>query len=360
MIDLTIYGTPSSTYEYMKTLVQRQAMKAGIDVRLNEINNTSRFIKDNVLSIPAFKIGNELKTRNGGDLNTFVREVSFWLLKKENFGNMKKVLVPIDFSETSENAIDFAQKISNKLNGVIKLQHVYHPSPVEANELTYLDPEIESIKRKRLDTYASKLNETWIGDDSERPIIDKEFKKGLAADEIIAFSESEGDNMIVMGSTGSSGSLKNLFGSVSTKVARNAKCPVLLVPSKYKYKPIQHIAYMSEDAELDAIVMPKVIEMAKPFNAKISIIHCDDGREYDALKLLDMWTQFYPTDQIAIEIIKGCTRLEGINNFIGNQEVDLVAMSTQQRTVWSELFHDSLTKRMAINTTVPLYILHKK
>lgn len=359
MIDMTIYGTPSSTYEYMKTIVKRQARKAGIQLQLHEVNDTGIFIKENILSIPAFKINDALITRNGGGLNEFIREVNYFLLKQENFGEMKKILVPIDFSETSENAIDYAQKLSARINGVIKLLHVYHPAPAEANELSIVNPKEAQVSKDRLEAYAAKLNEVWIGEDADKTMIDAEFREGLAADEILDVSKQNDNGIIVMGSTGGTDTFKKIFGSVSTKVARFAECPVVLVPPGSGFVTGGSMAYLSEDPELDAAMVPKVVEMAKALDADLHIIHFGKENGYSQEKVIDMWQQFYPAGRINMHFLEGDPDLEKIEEISGAAGVNVMSMSTRQRSILGQLFHSSFTKRMAINTKWPLIIFHQ-
>lgn len=357
MIDLTIYGKPSSTYAYMKEIINKTANKAKISLNLKEVTDTQVFIDRQIMSIPAYQLNGTIEERGNRNINEFLRELQHSLLKKANFGNMKKIFIPVDFTETSDNAVVYAINLSKHYNSALKLMHSYRPSPY-AYEGTYVDPELQKIREEKLKKATNELNKKWIADD-KFPIIDSEVRIGFAYDQIQILSSEYPEGWIVMGSSDSSKTMKNIFGSVSIAVAKDGDCPVFIVPPTASFTPLKKIAFCSSD-NLDAQAIHELIEIAKPFNSEIHVIHVEDSKQsYNEFDLLNMLKNNYTKDKIKFSTIKGEDKVDLINNYCSINKINLLAMARRKRGVFGELFHKSFTKQMTITTDIPLLVLHK-
>ena len=362
MVNLKLYGKPSSVYEYVKMMMIKQAEKAELELDIEEINDLDTLIKEEIVSIPTIKVNNHIDMRYNKDMdiNMFVRKLNNRILKEENYGTMKKILVPIDFSETSENACAFAIGLSKDLNGVIKVVHSYIPKALNMEGAVYIDPEIENLRREQLGSFVDKLNNSWIGDTATSPLIEKEFITGFAGKEIPELAAKDGQCMIVIGSTGSSGSLKTIFGSVSTMIAKEASCPVFVVPQHADYGTIKKIAYAADALEVDSSVVDELVLFTKLFDAELHLVHVDDDDQSAELNTLQTaLLQEYPNMKIHTHVIDADGIVEGLNDFIERQDIDLLTLTKQKRSFLDSLFHSSITKRMTVNTKIPLLVLHR-
>ena len=63
---LTIYGTPSSKYEFLKHSIRKTAERAGIDLEVEEVMNVQEFIKNGIKSVPAIKMEKSVIIDAGG------------------------------------------------------------------------------------------------------------------------------------------------------------------------------------------------------------------------------------------------------------------------------------------------------
>jgi nucleotide-binding universal stress UspA family protein len=147
----------------------------------------------------------------------------------------KKILVPIDGSEHSSNALDYgldlAKKYSAELTILTVTEPVILPGPVFVNEPTILPPSQFDYQKSIKEYHEKMLQQTFEKVSQENPEVKmkKEFRIGRAADQIIETANSEKFDLIVIGSRGR-GKIKEFFlGSVSDRVADDAKCPVLIV-----------------------------------------------------------------------------------------------------------------------------------
>lgn len=148
---------------------------------------------------------------------------------------IKKILVPLDGSEHSKKALDYALDIAEKYSARIKLLTVAQPivvtesmfstQPMMPPESTvmYVN-EIETAHKKILQNAYKKAKEA-----KPEIKISKQLENGRPADRIIEIANTQNFDLIVMGSRGIGGIKEFFLGSVSDRVADRAHCPVLLV-----------------------------------------------------------------------------------------------------------------------------------
>lgn len=136
----------------------------------------------------------------------------------------KKILVPIDFSETSKHALAYAQTFAKALGAPIHLLHVIpdprsEPWAIEATGVN-LGGVVESWKADA----QQRLDELAVDAAGERVV-----ETGQPFPEITRYAESHGIDLIVMGTHGRGAVEHMLLGSVAEKVVRKSPCPVLTV-----------------------------------------------------------------------------------------------------------------------------------
>ena len=139
----------------------------------------------------------------------------------EGTAGFDPILVPVDFADYSEKAIVVAQKLRGT-DGKLIIQHVVstpiHPSFYAGGvtRMFQIDPELPNRIREQLKTLYDGPGELVV-------------TEGEAAQEILDAAASHKVQMIVMGTRGLSGLDHVLLGSVTERVIRKAKVPVLAV-----------------------------------------------------------------------------------------------------------------------------------
>lgn len=139
--------------------------------------------------------------------------------------NITHILVPVDFSEGTSNAIQYALGLGEKFSARITLFHVLEPvtPPPEGIILTFNDFETACA-----DEACGKLLELASSFPASVPVA-TDMTTGIPWDCIVACAAQAHMDLIVMPTHGRSG-LKHLWlGSVAERVVRHAPCPVLVV-----------------------------------------------------------------------------------------------------------------------------------
>jgi nucleotide-binding universal stress UspA family protein len=153
---------------------------------------------------------------------------------------MIKILLPTDFSKASLNAIEYALDFASGSNVTLVFYHSFIPfdsvlaGAREKNREETI--KVEQELKNRIEKLKVKMNENFP-DVAIETCIDK----GAESREIISYSEKNKIDLIVMGTKGASGLKEVLIGSVTSAIIDKSECPVLAVPSDYKFKSIQKI-----------------------------------------------------------------------------------------------------------------------
>ena len=133
-----------------------------------------------------------------------------------------KILVPVDFSEGSDAALDWATVLARDTGATLLLVHVEAiPSTTGGGEYIYAIPEPPTAE------LAERL-EKMVPSDPSVPVIHR-MLTGDPATSILRTANAEDVDLIVMGTHGRRGLTRLLMGSVAEEVVRKAKCPVLTV-----------------------------------------------------------------------------------------------------------------------------------
>ena len=140
---------------------------------------------------------------------------------------VKKILYPVDFFESSDKVLPYVKLMAEKLGAKIELIHVVRGSSdfvgFEMGTAWYSSFEGELLEgaQKTMDRF---VEEKFTGMD-----VGTIVAVGDVAEEIIKHAEKSGTDMIIIGTHGKKGLEKIMFGSVAAGVVKGASCPVLSV-----------------------------------------------------------------------------------------------------------------------------------
>jgi nucleotide-binding universal stress UspA family protein len=138
----------------------------------------------------------------------------------------KRILVPLDGSETGEAILPFATKIAGPLDAELILLHVI----AETNS------ELVLVARAQAEKYLDTLTAS-LADEGIRVRPELRDGSGSAADAILAAAGALDAGLIAMATRGRTGLNRLLFGSVAEAVLREAPVPVLLVRTAVQAAP---------------------------------------------------------------------------------------------------------------------------
>lgn len=155
--------------------------------------------------------------------------------------DIKKILVPVDFSPATDDVISFASYFAKQFNGEIEIFHVsevvdiYAATPWAYSDREFFDKHVANLKEEidaLLNKYVEKIKKDGV-------LVKSCAVTGIPFVEIVKKAYDENSDLIVIGSHGRSGLEHVFMGSVAEQVVRNSPTPVLVIKKRgFKFKPL--------------------------------------------------------------------------------------------------------------------------
>ncbi|MGH9325557.1 MAG: universal stress protein [Terriglobia bacterium] len=149
-------------------------------------------------------------------------------IKDHNMLQIKRILCPVDFSEFSVKAYDYAQSLARHYQAKLLVQHVLQP--FAAVYPFYAFPDLLIGIYEGLRTHAEEKLRDFVNTNAQKGteaewILDE----GIPAELILILAQKQNVDLIVMGTHGRQGMERVMLGSVTERVLRKVSCPVLAV-----------------------------------------------------------------------------------------------------------------------------------
>lgn len=271
---------------------------------------------------------------------------------------MKTILVPTDFSDSANNACNYAIELARKTKAKLILFHVFQ-IPVPVNEVPVVVVSVDDLRKEslgRLKHYAKEIKRNNAKDVEVESIV----SAGFAIDEIIEITKEKNIDLIVMGIVGGS-RLNEILGSTTTGVVRKTTVPVLIVPDNARFKQIDKIAFACDYSQIsNRTVLAMLFEFVKLFTSRILVVNVIAKEEITTTEkaVSGMQLENYLKDvDHTIHFPVHSDVIEGINEFVKDTDSAMIAMIPHKHNIFQRIFSTSNTKKMAFHTHIPLLML---
>jgi len=274
---------------------------------------------------------------------------------------MKTILVAIDFSKNAEHALEYALVYAEKLEAAIYLIWVDNTIS-EESVLDTIKGDIRLEKKEYLKKLNSKYKNRILGGKFE--II---LRKGRVYQEVAKVAKQIEADMIFAGTHGVSGYEQHWIGSNTYRIVTQAPCPVFTIRSGYEFGTSVKKILLPLDSSLETKEkLPFVANLALKYNTKVyllkvyntplSIIRKKiDEFGNDAVKCLDGKKVDYIIDSIEAKNVAA-----SIIEYSNKNEIDLIAIMTDQGTTTANKFLGSYSKQLINNSIIPVVSLRAK
>ena len=255
---------------------------------------------------------------------------------------MRDIIIPVDFSETSLNAVRYATKmLSGKANARVILYNMFK----DEEEATTATQYLESLKAEMEESGVSNIE------------IIKELGSDLI-DNLSRLAYQKTAEMIVMGITEKDEWRQFFMGSNTVKMAEEGICPVMIIPPAAKFNGINNVSLASDFKDVDATPVLAIKTVLGIFNANLHIVNVDNEHyvalteEYltERAKMQQMFAEFNPE----FYFIGMNDFYEAVEQFSRDKNIDLLIVVPKNHTFMNSLFSSSHTKKLAFNSSVPL------
>ncbi len=267
---------------------------------------------------------------------------------------MKKILFPTDFSLAAKKAFGFAVALARQMDAKIDVLNIYHLPFIDATNVPpeYVDEMLEEkrkVVKENLREFVKEQPASLIGEliASYGIFIPEEIKDLV--------KENKYD-LIVMGTKGEHHSkLEKIMGSVTTHTMLQSDCPVLAVPEEARWDELNKIAFATDFEIKDYNAVNRLMDFAAMLAAEVHFVHVETdpkiGQMEDCISLPN-----YPFQFSEFAVVNSPTVMEGIDKYIKEKRIDLLALFIPKRRLWERLFHTSFTKKMTFHSRTPLLV----
>lgn len=276
---------------------------------------------------------------------------------------MKTIVLPTDFTELSDNSINYGVELAKKINAKIVLFHAYHV-PVVTTETPVIMPSLEELGEDCMRALRKMENNIYLTHGTNIKV-DCVCRCGLMVDELEEYTSENKTDLVVTAMEEAGEFTEKIIGSVTTSLMRKLKCPVLVVSSNARFKPVKKIALACDYRELKTkAALEPLKEMIKLFGSHLFVVN-----------VLKEQKELVPTTKQAVAGVHLDHLLEdvdhsfhyeenpdvvdGINHFVDEHNIDMLVMIPRSHTLLETIFHEPTAKRMAFHTHVPILSLHE-
>ena len=276
---------------------------------------------------------------------------------------MKRLLCPIDFSEVSLNALEFAVVIGEKENSNLTLLNIF--TPKDFNTILgsdHVKKEYDNLLKIAETKLQAISNEIWkISNKKGLKSCDYKLMPGKIVDVLSDLADEEKSDLIVIGTTGHSAYERKYLGGKAERIIQHTHCSVLCVPENHGFHGIKKIVYATDYQEEDKLAIQQLIDLAKVLKAEVEILHVShhddtiDKAIYEEFKGELM--SFVNYDKISFNRVVFKHVAVGLNEYMNEKNADLLVLLNKKLNFLESLFHRSLTQHLDKFTDYPLMIL---
>ncbi len=285
---------------------------------------------------------------------------------------IKRILVPVDFSEHSLITGRFAIQIAQRLGAEVKLIHAYATPAI--NTSPYIEPvaysteplnqfslKVSEVKHKML--ALKKELKTW------NPNV--ELKYTLINDQPIeAISQSVASykpGLVILGNKKPSNLPDNFKNNMGSKIITKSATPVLVIPAKQQsdqISEIQNILYATDLEAHEFISVIRLAEMLSPLDIQIHCIHICVGQSDPVIKAhFDLFKSelrnHHPKlKNVICKLITGEAIEKSLEAYVRENKIEMISMTPHKRSILSRWLTPSLSNRIIKHSTIPVLLFN--
>jgi nucleotide-binding universal stress UspA family protein len=270
---------------------------------------------------------------------------------------MKNIIVPVNFSTHSENALKAAVHIAKQHQATVTIVHM----------ISFQEANLSKEKKSEDSQYFIELTQKRFD-----KFLDKDYLKEVTVQTVVqnykVFSElnqlakeHRGD-LIVMCSHGSSG-IQNVFiGSNTKKVVRTSNIPILVIKGEKEFTP--HKGVLACDFKLESKeVFIKAMQLFKTLQIEVSLLYVNlparsfksTNQIYDQIAgFSNTLTQAYKFSPEEVTILSDFSVKSGVFHFAEKQQADIIGIPTYARKGLSHFLSGSIGEAMVNHSSLPV------
>jgi len=265
----------------------------------------------------------------------------------------KTILVPTDFTDRANNALDQAIHLAEKTTSKLVIYHFYHRPIVDRDAdcaLAELEEKIE-FKFQNLLRVLPDLKH-----------VPYEFKKviGTTVEKITGRVNTGGVDMLVMATKGAKG-LNEIWGTKTAKIVKMIQKPVFVIPDNTSLKNLNKVALACDySLKTNYDALTTLTDLAEYLDFSIDVVTLN--REEKTMtktehKHRNQMIELMGNVKASFNFTQHPHIDKGIMAYAKENDIDAVVILSKNYSFIESLFHESLTDKMVFNSPIPLMVI---
>lgn len=289
--------------------------------------------------------------------------------------NMKTILVPVDFSDTTMATCKYALNFVGIEPARLFLFHIYpnqimvadssFPAGIDSDTFINAEfiTELREQAEKNMTQLVKELN-LMLPESLQTSIkIDSMVTGGDPEHEIKHICSEIKPDLMVMGTRGN-GKKGFLEGSMAEKLMNATNIPVIAVPESFKKLRIRNIMYALNFSEYDFDSIKSVIELFNHVEKEIYIIHIDlNEQKTEEESMMDALEQSlrntFPDEKFNFHVLNGSDKSIALNDIVDVFQIDLITFIAHKTSFFKNLFSKQIHKKDFFKLELPMLALHE-
>lgn len=283
---------------------------------------------------------------------------------------MRTYLVPIDFSQASVNAAEFAAQLSKQTNVEhIVLLNAYYVSPIETMlpnadmvQLTEEEVEIEAADRvKKLEHLQHRLQKHV----REGVKISVHLNRSHLLRAVVENVSAKNADLVIMGSKGNTSKTDVEIGGHVVRVSKASPVPVIVVPPHYTFETIEKVVVACDFNKVkETVPLESLKRLLDKKRFELLVVNIDKDskhlsgdaeRRAEETALYGMLKPYQPK----YSYVNNPDVINGILEFAATQDAQLVIALPHKYSFFQSLLHDSVSQQLAATAAVPVLLLNE-
>lgn len=275
-----------------------------------------------------------------------------------------KILIPIDFSTASRQAMRYAHYLAEHREAELILLHVFDIPVMTADAYVFIPPqeEIDKIKENHI-THLQQFVSRDLQLKNKKATISYQCVYGNPTDQILEYSQQEKVDLIIMGIQGKCIRPNFFMGSTFIHIMNHAHIPVIGLHGSTRFSDLRNILFTYDLKEFSSkTLLEPIMQLSRFFNAHISVLNVSDEiSEFPLLAEQLRKNELNPSilnADVSFHIVQNKDIIEGIKSFLLDQNVDLICFVPREHGILSKIFKESTTRKAAFQIDLPLMSIH--
>lgn len=354
----------------LKALLERE----GVAVTLNNVNLDTPVVSSGVrVRIHEADLPMALRIIENQDLFQTSSEAT-------NEGSNPFVLVPVDFSDYSEQACEVAFRLASLYKADIDILHSYinpvYTDRIQLSDvLSYDEPNsadtdrgliVEQEARRQMERLVGNLREKIKSGVIPAVKFTTEIIEGLPEESINSYAKQHSPKLIVMGTRGLAKKERDLVGSVTAEVLDTCRYPVFTVPDSVDVNDVDaldSVLFFSNFDQEDILALDAMFAIL-PISSLNVVLVAIPGKKQDPanvnsslMRLGEYCRQHYPSHNFSIDTLSITSIDDDFERISRNLNGKLIVVPNKKKNILARLFNPGIAHRILFHSDIPMVVI---